>query len=575
MGTMAAEVGQLFSGWSPSDLGYNDHCTQDESVQQMVIDHGSVSFGRFAAESLSWENRSVFGHNGRHEEIRKLTMPGLVAQKKAFFEEYYKKKAQKAMHLTEATSEENSDDNSLDNSRQDDKAHAVVSEDPTVTAPSSSSQPSTGVSSSDEKKCHEPHGLGYVTFNPLFSRLAESQGIQHVEASSTAQKQHVDGEFQCATHASSKHGLNHETLERKVLAPKHVDSTDYGESNVDVSRIVLPIASLHSKGLKVGLERLSPRKNIAPVVINTLTKGGKDPSSSIIQIPRVDLRRNSENRKSEGLKDPFYQRVEMKLRALSDRMSADRAAASSKSASYQPATRSSYQNADKAATLSRSALCQNADRVLASSKSATQASHNSYKEVQHTATLPRTDSYNKKSRVSRVASSNSITPGRLAAKSSVMPKSSQNNAKPFQTAQVASKRAEGVTSTSNGSQNKRKQLSTPAVSDESNRNGGLMRISAPTSSRSSLDNIRPAKAAKAPRISNGQITTKTANVKKSSTYGSHPVEGRTVLPKRTVNCNEQNRKVTSSSRVGTPSSSTRNKLTPCKSKPRQEKPRWR
>jgi uncharacterized membrane protein YkvI len=30
---------------------------------------------------------------------------------------------------------------------------------------------------------------------------------------------------------------------------------------------------------------------------------------------------------------------------------------------------------------------------------------------------------------------------------------------------------------------------------------------------------------------------------KKSTYGSHPVEGRTVLPKRTVNCNEQNRKV--------------------------------
>uniref|UniRef100_A0ACD5ZJZ6 Uncharacterized protein n=2 Tax=Avena sativa TaxID=4498 RepID=A0ACD5ZJZ6_AVESA len=571
MGTMAAEVGQPFSGWSPSDLGYNDHCTQDESVQKMVTDHGSVSFGRFAAESLSWENRSVFGHNRRHEEIRKLTMPGLVAQKKAFFEEYYKKKAQKAMHLTEATSEEKSDDISLDNSRQDDKAYAVVSEDPMVTAPSSSSQPSAGVSSSNENKCHEPHGLGYVTFNPLFSRIAESQGIQHVEASSTDQKQHVDGEFQCATHTSSKHGLNHETLERKVLAPKHVDSTDYGESNVAVSRIVLPIAT---KGLKVGLERQSPRKNITPVVINRLTKEAKDPSSSIIQIPRVDLRRNSENRKSEGLKDPFYQRVEMKLRALSDRMSADRA--SSKSASYQPATRSSYQNADKAATLSRSASCQNTDRVLASSKSAGQASHNSYKEVQRAATLPRTDLCNKKSRVSHVASSNSITPGRLAAKSSVMPKSSQNNAKPFQTAQVASKRAAGVTSTSNGSQNKRKQLSTPAVSDESNRNGGLMRISAPTSARSSLDNIRPAKAAKAaPRISNGQNTTKTANVKKSSTYGSHPVEGgRTALPKRTVKCNEQNRKVTSS-RVGTPSSTTKNKLTPCKSRPRQEKPRWR
>jgi hypothetical protein len=91
----------------------------------MVLDHGSVSFGRFAGESLSWENRSVFEHNRRHEEINKLTMPGLVAQKKAFFEEYYKKKARKAMHLTEATSEEMSDDNTLDHSRHVDKAHAV------------------------------------------------------------------------------------------------------------------------------------------------------------------------------------------------------------------------------------------------------------------------------------------------------------------------------------------------------------------------------------------------------------------------------------------------------------------
>ena len=142
----------------------------------------------------------------------------------------------------------------------------------------------------------------------------------------------------------------------------------------------------------------------------------------------------------------------MKLRALSDRMSADRAAASSKSASYQPGTRSfSYQNADRAVTSSRSSLChntdraatssrsalsQNTERVLASSKSAAQASNNSYKEVQLAATLPHTDLSNKRSCVSHVASSNSVTTGRLAAKSTVVLKSYQNTAKPFQTAQV-------------------------------------------------------------------------------------------------------------------------------------------
>jgi len=81
---MAADVGQRFSGWSCSDLPYNDHSTQDSSVQQMVLNHGSISFGRFAAESLSWEKWSVFEHNRRQEELSKLTAPGLVAQKKAF-----------------------------------------------------------------------------------------------------------------------------------------------------------------------------------------------------------------------------------------------------------------------------------------------------------------------------------------------------------------------------------------------------------------------------------------------------------------------------------------------------------
>jgi hypothetical protein len=60
---------------------------QDYSVQNMILDHGSISFCRFPAGSLSWENRSVFEHNRPHEDISKLTMPGLVAQKKAFFEE--------------------------------------------------------------------------------------------------------------------------------------------------------------------------------------------------------------------------------------------------------------------------------------------------------------------------------------------------------------------------------------------------------------------------------------------------------------------------------------------------------
>ncbi|XP_035544793.1 protein WVD2-like 7 isoform X3 [Juglans regia] len=54
-----------------------------------ILDHGSISFGRFAVESLAWEKRSVFSHNRCQEELEKFKAPGFVAQKKAYFEEYY------------------------------------------------------------------------------------------------------------------------------------------------------------------------------------------------------------------------------------------------------------------------------------------------------------------------------------------------------------------------------------------------------------------------------------------------------------------------------------------------------
>jgi len=213
---MAADVGQRFSGWSCSDLPYNDHSTQDSSVQQMVLNHGSISFGRFAAESLSWEKRSVFEHNRRQEELSKLTAPGLVAQKKAFFEEYFKRarqlKAQGAMHQTEATMDERNDDSTLGHSSQVDELHADMSEDPVASAPSSSSEPITEVNSSDERNCQDGHELGYLTFNPLFSQTASLQNIQEEERSSSCQKQ-----YPCAAQTSSNHDSAVKLLREKFL----------------------------------------------------------------------------------------------------------------------------------------------------------------------------------------------------------------------------------------------------------------------------------------------------------------------------------------------------------------------
>ncbi|KAF8407672.1 hypothetical protein HHK36_006807 [Tetracentron sinense] len=54
---------------------------------------GSISFGRFETESLSWERRSSFSHNRYLEEVEKYSTPGSVTQKKAYFEAHFKKKA--------------------------------------------------------------------------------------------------------------------------------------------------------------------------------------------------------------------------------------------------------------------------------------------------------------------------------------------------------------------------------------------------------------------------------------------------------------------------------------------------
>ncbi|KAH7686114.1 TPX2 C-terminal protein [Dioscorea alata] len=61
-------------------------------VQGECLPSGSISFGRFEAESLSWERRSSFSHNRYLEEVEKYSTPGSVTQKKAYFEAHFKKK---------------------------------------------------------------------------------------------------------------------------------------------------------------------------------------------------------------------------------------------------------------------------------------------------------------------------------------------------------------------------------------------------------------------------------------------------------------------------------------------------
>ncbi|RWR90305.1 protein WVD2-like protein 7 isoform X3 [Cinnamomum micranthum f. kanehirae] len=84
---MATDMDRPYREWSHEEMSGD---SQDVPLCQ-VLDHGSISFGRFAVESLSWEKWSVFSHNRCQEEIEKFKAPGIVAQKKAYFEEYYKR----------------------------------------------------------------------------------------------------------------------------------------------------------------------------------------------------------------------------------------------------------------------------------------------------------------------------------------------------------------------------------------------------------------------------------------------------------------------------------------------------
>lgn len=59
------------------------------------------------SESLAWEKWSAFSHNRYQEELERFSKPGSVAQKKAYFEAHYKRKAAQkaAAELEEANTE--------------------------------------------------------------------------------------------------------------------------------------------------------------------------------------------------------------------------------------------------------------------------------------------------------------------------------------------------------------------------------------------------------------------------------------------------------------------------------------
>ncbi|XP_062227839.1 uncharacterized protein LOC133926087 isoform X2 [Phragmites australis] len=170
---IAMEVNQTYFAWSQGES------TERDGSQ--TLDHGSISFGRFELESLSWEKWSVFTNDRRNEEFGKFN--GLVAQKKAYFEEYYKrirelKASQQQNQQTELTLEYSGDGSDSSQTAEDEQA--VDLETPTGCG--------TAVDDYVEEAPHETtseHGLqcyddqGNENFNTEFSssNLSSSAGV--------------------------------------------------------------------------------------------------------------------------------------------------------------------------------------------------------------------------------------------------------------------------------------------------------------------------------------------------------------------------------------------------------------
>ncbi|PIN25987.1 hypothetical protein CDL12_01266 [Handroanthus impetiginosus] len=75
---------------------------------------GSISFGRFETEALCWERRSSFRHNRYLEEVEKCAKPGLVTEKKAYFEAHFRKKGVMCMTSSENHNETDYQTNKTD-----------------------------------------------------------------------------------------------------------------------------------------------------------------------------------------------------------------------------------------------------------------------------------------------------------------------------------------------------------------------------------------------------------------------------------------------------------------------------
>ncbi|CAM0883980.1 unnamed protein product [Alopecurus aequalis] len=224
---MATEVNQTFFAWSQGE-------TSEMGVPQGVpvsqaLNHGSISFGRFEVESLSWEKWSVFTNDSRSEEFGKFN--GLVAQKKAYFEEYYKrirelKASQQQIQQTELTLEYSGDGS--DSSQTGEELPADDLETPTgsgTTVYDYMEEATHETTSEQGMQCYHDHEDEDFHMEFSSSNLVSAAGISQQTNKDTENARGVNSDSVDTENASFGHaglGAAYENAE----APKRVIEKD-------------------------------------------------------------------------------------------------------------------------------------------------------------------------------------------------------------------------------------------------------------------------------------------------------------------------------------------------------------
>ncbi|XP_062180062.1 uncharacterized protein LOC133884610 isoform X2 [Phragmites australis] len=271
---MATEVNQNYFAWSQEEPSVQD-ISQGTS---QVFGHGSVSFGRFDLESLEWEKWSVFTNDRRHEEFGKFN--GLVAKKKAYFEEYFKRirelKALQQQNLqTELNLEYNGDGSDSSQTGEDEPAADHASPTGSGTLVDDSMERTTAATTFEhEMECYDHHEN--ESFVNEISASTHSSSVGGWQQIGKQMRGNVNGRMdmsqQNADSSQDDPGMAHETM----MTPKRTIEKDcrIGQASKIIPNTVkmtssnIPDHTIVTKGPGSG----------KPSVINQMAKPDNVPS---------------------------------------------------------------------------------------------------------------------------------------------------------------------------------------------------------------------------------------------------------------------------------------------------------